>query len=470
MAMVPGSSKVFDRETKELVACTKELCSDSYVNKRGEKVYYNMAPMQIGGLYGAVNSMVSIGGQRAAYKFMSYIASPDVSGPFNVFDPISPAGPTFTEHLYDTPGNNFSTSRRILEHPNLMPELRIHLAQMHRESISKAADTFNNNTNASIAKVLEINYQEMKNIIAASGPLEWPKYYWDALQYIPDSPPPAPPLTSPPQALDLLQHQGFTEGQLEIIIIIPTIVALLIIIIAILVIRGSINRKLLNPFSAGDALPSGDSPNTTLVVTDIESSTNLWEKLDATVMDSALTIHHAVIREIARKHRGYENGTEGDSFTIAFHTARSAVLFAVESQAKLVTCNWPEALLKLPLCEPKYFTPLERPSSDSAVQVSFLGPNSTPKQPIRTLSSIIEFAMKSCKNLADLSHRSSPVKFGRDTTQSDLDECGHQTTFGTTEIGLMPTDPASQLDEPFSVPAHQPGGGEPATTMDQWLI
>eukprot|EP00798_Chlamydomonas_sp_ICE-L_P009225 gene9225-16370_t len=504
MAMVPGSSKVFDRETKELVACTKELCSDSYVNKGGEEVYYNMAPMQIGclheavnsqastsrqwaanqslsyiaslitythaytatptfrlvsGLYGAVNSQASTSRQRAAYQFLSYISSPAVSGPFIAFNPISTAGPMYTEHLYDTPDNNFSvkrlwtqigyntndtkyflqSSRRILEHSNVMAELRIHRAPMHRESINKAADTFNTNPNASIAQVMKVNYQEMKSIIVASGPLKVvQKYYWDALKYTPDSPLPAPPApTSQPPALNANEDSGFTKSQLATIIVITVLVALLIIVSATLVIRYYKNRKSINLCSAGYAVPPGDSPNTTLVVTDIESSTSLWEKLDATVMDSALTIHHTVIRETARKHRGYENGTEGDSFTIAFHTPRSAVLFAVECQAK--------------------FGPLA--SSDSAPQVIF--PHSISKQATGTLSSIIGYARMSYKNLADLSHCTSPVKLGRDNTQSDLDAYRRQSTAATTEFVRM-------SDEPFSVPAPQPGGNR--NNMDTMAI
>eukprot|EP00798_Chlamydomonas_sp_ICE-L_P026764 gene26763-4341_t len=307
-----------------------------------------------------------------------------------------------------------------------MPELRIQRASMHRESINKAAGTFRKNPNASIAQVMLINYKEMKSIIAASGPLNVvQKYYWDALQFTPDSPPSAPPpSTSPP--LDLNHNSGFTRSKLAMIIVIPILVAQLIAVSATLVIRGYKNRKSHNSFCDGDALPPGDSPNTTLVVTDIESSTTLWEKLDATVMDSALTIHHAVIREIARKHRGYENGTEGDSFTIAFHSPRSAVLFAVECQAKFVTCNWPEALLKLPLCEPKF------------------------------------------------------------NTQSDLEASGHQLTTGATEVGLMSSYLASQpalsiglfhhsheqqqcmSDELFSVPAPQPDGNR--SSMDTMAV
>ncbi|KXZ56419.1 hypothetical protein GPECTOR_1g373 [Gonium pectorale] len=95
---------------------------------------------------------------------------------------------------------------------------------------------------------------------------------------------------------------------------------------------------------------------TTLAVTDIQDSTLLWESLPPEVMDSALKIHHKIIRELLRAHRGYESATEGDSFIVAFHRPVDAVLFAVEIQQALLDAPWPSALVwhpPLPGVEPK---------------------------------------------------------------------------------------------------------------------
>eukprot|EP00798_Chlamydomonas_sp_ICE-L_P020586 gene20586-27384_t len=91
--------------------------------------------------------------------------------------------------------------------------------------------------------------------------------------------------------------------------------------------------------------PPGASPNTTLVVTDIQSSTDLWEALRSEVMDEALQLHNECIRTTLLCHEGYESCTEGDSFIIAFHTARAAVSFSTDAQVSLMHLNWPEALL-----------------------------------------------------------------------------------------------------------------------------
>ena len=51
---------------------------------------------------------------------------------------------------------------------------------------------------------------------------------------------------------------------------------------------------------------------------DIEDSTVLWETIPAPAMDEALLLHHACLRAVAAKHKGYESATEGDSFVLAF--------------------------------------------------------------------------------------------------------------------------------------------------------
>lgn len=55
--------------------------------------------------------------------------------------------------------------------------------------------------------------------------------------------------------------------------------------------------------------PTG--PGTAMVITDIESSTLLWDVLDGQIMDEVLHLHHEVMRQQCYLHRGYESGTEG---------------------------------------------------------------------------------------------------------------------------------------------------------------
>ena len=51
-------------------------------------------------------------------------------------------------------------------------------------------------------------------------------------------------------------------------------------------------------------------PATSLLVTDIQSSTTLWEVLPAGVMDRAVRMHHQLLRSLMQEHKGYETCTE----------------------------------------------------------------------------------------------------------------------------------------------------------------
>ncbi|PNH06133.1 Adenylate cyclase [Tetrabaena socialis] len=94
----------------------------------------------------------------------------------------------------------------------------------------------------------------------------------------------------------------------------------------------------------------GYGPQTTLMLTDVQDSTQLWEVLPASVMDEALSLHNDAFRQLLPRFRGYETGTEGDSFVLAFHTAAEAAAFALEIQVVLMQLNWPEELLATELC------------------------------------------------------------------------------------------------------------------------
>jgi predicted ATPase/class 3 adenylate cyclase len=72
----------------------------------------------------------------------------------------------------------------------------------------------------------------------------------------------------------------------------------------------------------------------TFLFTDIEGSTNLWERRpDA--MRAALAEHDRRLREAIRAHDGYVFATGGDSFAVAFETASAAVAAAVQAQLAL---------------------------------------------------------------------------------------------------------------------------------------
>ena len=77
----------------------------------------------------------------------------------------------------------------------------------------------------------------------------------------------------------------------------------------------------------------------TLLFTDIEGSTRLWEH-DALAMQAALTRHDEILRSVIEQHGGYVFKTVGDAFCAVFPTAPDALEAALEIQRRLLTSEW----------------------------------------------------------------------------------------------------------------------------------
>ena len=84
-------------------------------------------------------------------------------------------------------------------------------------------------------------------------------------------------------------------------------------------------------------LPTG---TVTLLFTDIEGSTRLWEA-HAAAMRAALPRHDALVRQCIGAHAGHVFKTGGDAFCAAFHTASDAVAAALDAQRALHCEPWP---------------------------------------------------------------------------------------------------------------------------------
>src|ERR671924_2077722 len=84
-------------------------------------------------------------------------------------------------------------------------------------------------------------------------------------------------------------------------------------------------------------LPSG---TVTFLFTDIEGSTRLVKQLRDRYGE-VLGEHQRLLRASFEAHRGYEVDTQGDSFFVAFASARDALLGAVEGPVALPPNAWP---------------------------------------------------------------------------------------------------------------------------------
>ena len=80
----------------------------------------------------------------------------------------------------------------------------------------------------------------------------------------------------------------------------------------------------------------------TLLFTDVEGSTRLLERLGAEQYAKTLELHRRVLRGAFGAHGGFEFGTEGDAFFVAFGRAEDAVAAAAEGQRALGAAEWPD--------------------------------------------------------------------------------------------------------------------------------
>eukprot|EP00899_Mesostigma_viride_P014342 jgi/Mesvir1/22909/Mv19428-RA.1 len=81
--------------------------------------------------------------------------------------------------------------------------------------------------------------------------------------------------------------------------------------------------------------PPGREALITVVITDVEGSTPLWES-SPEAMKKALAIHHCLLRSLLPKYHGYESDTEGDSFSVIFHDPVDALGWAMDVQRHLL--------------------------------------------------------------------------------------------------------------------------------------
>lgn len=97
-------------------------------------------------------------------------------------------------------------------------------------------------------------------------------------------------------------------------------------------------------FKAGvqDVTPQIEAPigRMALVFTDVESSTEKWER-SPELMQKCLGMHNELIRAKIKQFDGYEVKTEGDSFMIAFQVPAQAARFMITLQLELIDIDWP---------------------------------------------------------------------------------------------------------------------------------
>jgi len=93
-------------------------------------------------------------------------------------------------------------------------------------------------------------------------------------------------------------------------------------------------------------VPAAPSGTVTIVFTDVQDSTKLWDR-DPTMMRQVLTAHDAIMRSAITRCGGYEVKTEGDAFMVAFSDAGDAMNWCVDVQLALAEHPWPADVQEL---------------------------------------------------------------------------------------------------------------------------
>ncbi|GAX76365.1 hypothetical protein CEUSTIGMA_g3811.t1 [Chlamydomonas eustigma] len=159
-----------------------------------------------------------------------------------------------------------------------------------------------------------------------------------------------------------------STGQLVAAIVVPVIGSILLLTLALCIVRSypwllnlrhhhndvTPEQDLTNQSRQASATENftGDAPgvgaDTTLVITDVQNSTTLFEVLPTRVMDKAMIIHDTCMRACMAKYQGYESCTEGDAFIMAFPNPLLALNFCFELQSELMLMEWPSEMLRVP--------------------------------------------------------------------------------------------------------------------------
>jgi len=84
----------------------------------------------------------------------------------------------------------------------------------------------------------------------------------------------------------------------------------------------------------------------TFLLSDVVSSTELWQQFPADMPES-IRVHEQIMRSVLTAAGGYEFGTAGDSFAVAFSTAAQAVEAAIEAQRALESHAWNDAQVRV---------------------------------------------------------------------------------------------------------------------------
>lgn len=347
--LLPGSTHVYNRGTRHLEPCTGGLCpfaTPAMVN--GQPALVNRAPFHaFGGWVGGVSRRSQQ--KLATYRFLSYLSSPEVSweavlDPSTGVDPYrlqmmdESAVPRWTAAGYDESDTRhfLQVIREAMDNRNGVLDIRTPGGTQVRLAFDLAA--MNASKGGDIQQVMSVMKAGIQEKLRLTQLTKWEllDFYRYSLGYTEQAEHPR----NPPF------WWKYVLGAAGAMVIVVAVCWALFLVYKY--------HKLHYRSWLGKLLPPGKGVEATILVSDIQGSTCLWELLPPDVMDRAINIHHECIRRHLLVHHGYEVATEGDSFIIAFHSPTHALQFALDVQEDLLKEDWPCELTELEACKPVY--------------------------------------------------------------------------------------------------------------------
>ncbi|KAG2494772.1 hypothetical protein HYH03_007016 [Edaphochlamys debaryana] len=366
MAMLPGSTRVLNRGTGQLESVAGPgSCREAVPTGAGG--WACRAPfLAYGGTFGVVPLRTDSTYQKLGYSFLSFLSSA-VAQWDGILDPLGPVEPTRTSMLESegmlvgggplVNGTRWDPAdareylaalRATFRSPNAAPELGAPASFTLRLHMENAAEAYLQGTPAAAAAdaMLQNWLSEWRQRGLTLSQVQ--AILRESLSD-PNAPPPSPPDSTTPVAAPApasSSDEGL-PGWAIAVIVVGSVAVLLVFAGAARWVRLRSRRKAY----LRRIVPPLTGPETSLVVTDIQDSTKMWELLSSDVMDSAIYQHHNLARRLILKFGGYESATEGDSFIIAFHAAHDGVCFCASFQQELLLLPWPAELLLLEGCQ-----------------------------------------------------------------------------------------------------------------------
>ncbi|KXZ51342.1 hypothetical protein GPECTOR_13g830 [Gonium pectorale] len=374
MAMFPGSTRVLDRPTGRMVDCDASTCplARATAPDRNGVVRPVNQPIPSSNVIVLINAQSPPEYQFYAYSLFSFLTSPHVMGteagglvldpdletlPLRSSDLTPEAAARWVAYGYHPAdvGQFFAAYTATLENPNQAFEPRFPGALNVTQACAIAGVLYTNTTPGFQPPPAFVPASIVARTVAGvvleqGGPEAFARAYRLTLNWAPPpSPPPAGATAaagggSGAAAAAQAAASRHNNARLTSIVAVSCTVGLLA---AVAVAATVIRRRRRRAWHKAVEAP-GVGPDTTLLVTDIQSSTSLWEHLDAGVMDHALSVHHAVLRTAIAEWGGYESATEGDSFILAFPNPTAALNCALAAQQALLDAPWPTGLLHYP--------------------------------------------------------------------------------------------------------------------------